>query len=60
MNGIARGVSPCVQDPPSLAAEEQTLWERSTYEGGVSKVLPRIAGVVVNLGQILYNLLVHQ
>ena len=30
INGIARGVSPCVRAPPSLAAEERMLWERST------------------------------
>ena len=35
INGIARGVSPCVRAPPSLAAEERMLWERSTYESGV-------------------------
>ena len=35
INGIARGVSPCVRAPPSLAAEERMLWERSTYENGV-------------------------
>ena len=29
------GGSPCVRAPPSLAAEERMLWERSTYEGGV-------------------------
>ena len=28
INGIARGVSPCVRAPPSLAAEERMLWER--------------------------------
>ena len=35
INGIARGVSPYVRDPPSLAAEERMLWERSTHESGV-------------------------
>ena len=35
INGIARGVSPCVRAPPSLAPEERMLWERSTYESGV-------------------------
>ena len=35
INSIARGVSPCVRAPPSLAAEERMLWERSTYESGV-------------------------
>ena len=35
INGIAIGVSPCVLAPPSLAAEEQMLWERSTYESGM-------------------------
>ena len=35
INGIAREVSPCVRAPPSLAAEERMLWERSTYESGV-------------------------
>ena len=30
LNGIARGGSPCVWAPPSLAAEERMLWERST------------------------------
>ena len=35
IDGIARGVSPCVRAPPSLAAEERMLWERSTYESGV-------------------------
>ena len=30
INSIARGVSPCVRAPPSLAAEERMLWERST------------------------------
>ena len=35
INGIARRVSPCVRAPPSLAAEERMLWERSTYESGV-------------------------
>ena len=35
INGIARGVSPCVRAPPSLATEERMLWERSTYESGV-------------------------
>ena len=29
MNGIARGVSPCVRAPPSLTAGERMLWERS-------------------------------
>ena len=32
INGIARGVSPRVRAPPSLAAEERMLRERSTYE----------------------------
>ena len=41
INGIARGVSPSVRAPPSLAAEERMLWERSTYESGVHvNVLP--------------------
>ena len=35
INSIARGGSPCVRAPPSLAAEERMLWERSTYESGV-------------------------
>ena len=35
INGIARGVSPRMRAPPSLAAEERMLWERSTYESGV-------------------------
>ena len=35
INGIARGVSPRVRAPPSLATEERMLWERSTYESGV-------------------------
>ena len=35
INGIARGVSPCERAPPSLAAEERMLWERSIYESGV-------------------------
>ena len=35
INDIAGGGSPCVRAPPSLAAEERMLWERSTYEGGV-------------------------
>ena len=35
INGIARGVSPCVRAPPSLATEERMLRERSTYESGV-------------------------
>ena len=35
INGIARGVFPCVRAPPSLAAEERMLRERSTYESGV-------------------------
>ena len=26
INGIARGVSPCVRAPPSLATEERMLW----------------------------------
>ena len=35
INDTARGGSPyCVRAPPSLATEEQMLWERSTYEGG--------------------------
>ena len=32
INSIAKGVSPRVRAPPSLAAEERMLWERSTYE----------------------------
>ena len=36
INGIARGVSPRVRALPSLTAEERMLWERSTYESGVS------------------------
>ena len=35
INGISRGVSPCVRAPPSLATDERMLWERSTYESGV-------------------------
>ena len=35
LSPIARGVSPCVRAPPSLATEEQMLWERSTDESGV-------------------------
>ena len=35
INGTARGCSPCVRAPPSLAPDERMLWERSTYEGGV-------------------------
>jgi len=29
MNSIARGGSPCVLAPPSLASEKQMLWEKS-------------------------------
>ena len=39
INGIARGVIPCVRAPPSLATEERMLWERSTYEGGVAECM---------------------
>ena len=39
INSIARGVSPCVRAPPSLAAEERMLWERSTYESGVAECM---------------------
>ena len=35
INGIARGGSPCVLAPPSLATEERMMCERSTYEGSL-------------------------
>ena len=35
--GIARGFSSCVRAPPSLAAEERMVWERSTYESECMK-----------------------
>ena len=34
INGIARGDSPCVLAPPSLASGERTLLEKSTHKGG--------------------------
>jgi len=35
INSIARMDSPCVLVPPSLAPEEQMLWESSTCKGGM-------------------------
>ena len=45
INGIARGVSPCVRAPPRLAAEERMLWERSTYESGVEAISLTCCGI---------------
>ena len=36
--GGGGGGSPCVLAPPSLAPEEQTLWDRSTCEGGMCRM----------------------
>ena len=38
INDIARRGSLCAFVPPSLATEEQTLWERNTYKHGLCNV----------------------